>query len=64
MISLKLPPTAKYRQVGCAPILIAIILVMLIFSCTKDKQPEPIIQTPQTISITLNDNVSEQVLVK
>lgn len=44
--------------------LITIILVMFIFSCTKDKQLEPTVQTPQTISITLNNNTSDQVLVK
>jgi len=67
-MDLKLPPTYKNRNAGCGTVTIGcfIIIFLLTFclGCTKQPIVEPTVEQPQTISITINNNTSSQILVK
>ena len=41
-----------------------LIISVILFSCIKNKLTERLVEKPQTVSITINDNTSQQVLVK
>ncbi len=63
-MNLTLPQTYKYRNAGCLFTLLIMFLITVSLGCTKQPIVEPTVEQPQTISITINNNTSQQILVK